>query len=410
VAYIPPPVAYQGTNALDIATQQQKLQDVTTLDPLQRQAQALNIQRTSDLQGADYSDQMLAQVARDAQAADPDQAPLVWDRGMSSLAQKGVNAASQYVGHYRNDLADRVSQVYGTKEGAQPAQSAYDPMMLTRAVQGMDPAQRQTALAKQNMIISAFNGVTDEASWNDALGKMRQEGIPVDQIIPQGAHWQYNYLMAKRLLQSRIMPMRDALADAVESEASGAPLVQAPLPKGMVPKVLAQPSANGTLMEQNPITGEIFDTGTKIGARPSAGAALFDYKKQAALDAGMTPIQAMEFANGKRDMSEAQMRLAAVNSALLEQHNGEMPDGANPQQWLQQRQDYYYHQLAGAGSTSPAKATGAPSPSPAAGQGGASGGLPDRAVQAVKSANGKVVTFHSGQKWRWDNGKAVRVQ
>ena len=71
----------------------------------------------SDADTRAYQGGLLADAARAAQAADQADAADVWDQKMQDAADKGVPNAKQYIGNYRQQLAESVVDTYGGQGG-----------------------------------------------------------------------------------------------------------------------------------------------------------------------------------------------------------------------------------------------------------------------------------------------------
>ena len=322
----------------------------------------------TELKKAGMGNAMLAQVADEAQASDPDSAPSVWDKGMQRLSDQGFDVASQYVGHYRPDLAERVSDVYSgraqaTKSQNMAANSNFDEGGAYRAIQQMPPQARMQALQRQNAAIEAFNQVKDEASWNQEVGKLRDMGLPVDTIFQKGADWRYNYGIAHNLLQS-LTPVRDLLARSVMSEATGAP-APAPITNygrgGAGGGQYVGTDENGRPLTFDKNSRTYFDADGqpyygKINAKPSTAMTTFQAKLDIARQSGMGEADALQFANGKKQLSDAEMMNMALTRA--NQELGDITLAGNPppdpDAWVRSRTTYNYNLMKGTTTAAPA--------------------------------------------------------
>lgn len=210
----------------------QKLENDTNsqLAPLQIQS----AKSRSALETMSLANTTLAQVARDAQAADPEDASAIWDEGMKAAADKGVVTAKQYVGHYRADLAEKIGDAYGSEEGGKSktsgggaaAANAPDPGSLDMQFAKLPPQQVQKSLSNLNRVIQSFNTVKDKQSWDNEIQSLREAGIPIDQILPNTDWNPLNYATAKRLVDNQV-PYRDAAERAIARQTAGvgAPMV-----------------------------------------------------------------------------------------------------------------------------------------------------------------------------------------
>lgn len=324
-----------------------------------------------ELRRAGYGNSMLAQIAEEANRADPADAPGVWDRGMQRLADEGVDGAAQYIGNYRQDLAERVGDIASGRAQAQKNASlvdsgTFDTQAAYGAIAKLTPAQRAQTLGRYNAMIEGFNAVHDEASWNDELGKLRQMGIPVDQLFPKSADWRLNFGLAHNLLQS-ITPIRNIIADQVMSETLGGPAPMPLSPYGArgAAEVYIGTTADGRPIMQNKMSGQTTVDGVPyegpVGAKPSAGRALFDDKYQSALGLGWSENDALAFAGGKKAPSDAEIHNMAATRANQELGDVTMAGQtiADPTAYVNQREEYWYNLLksgaGGAGAGAPGR-------------------------------------------------------
>lgn len=233
-------------NPFKAATEVYDFQTANELRPLAVQAK----KEAFDAAHTDYGNNALADAAAIASVADPDDAPRIWDEQMGKLAQSGVAGASQYVGHYRPDLANRVQSAFGPQQATgkgsastNPAAQPLNPQQATALAQ-MPPDKQQQSLKNMNMAIEGFNNVHDQQSWDAELDQLRQAGIPVDQFLPNTEYNPLNYRNAYQAIQ-KLTPMRDALQTAQTDAAFG---VNAPITAPINPKE-ATPGA--TVYDQN---------------------------------------------------------------------------------------------------------------------------------------------------------------
>lgn len=233
-----------------IAAQRADYQKSSALAPLDVQ----NATEDADAKKTQYGNDLIANAAQAAKAADPADAPQVWDDAMKAALAKGVTAAGQYVGHYRPQLADNVADIYGGKNAQQGATAAAlnpmnDPVAIDRAISQMTPDQRTKGLKLQNTIIEGFNRVRDETSFNNEVDDLRKAGLPVDNFLLPGADWRLNYAHVAGIIKE-MTPRRDALQNYIAQEATGMPPTTAP--------ALTKLGANESLVD--PITGKIVTT------------------------------------------------------------------------------------------------------------------------------------------------------
>lgn len=285
---------YQNQQALQpdqLAAARAQLQSQTALAPLE----VKSAQQKSDLQSIAVQNQTLAQVAQDAEAADPEDAPKVWDAGMKAAASKGMTLAGQYVGHYRTDLADKVAEIYGDPGGPAAAKSASsmpsnmpDPGQLDVAYSKLPIDQVQKLAINNNKVIQSFNNVKDQDSWNAEIQALKDAGIPVDKVLPNTDWNPWNFATASRLIQN-LVPYRDAAERAVARSTAAIPLPTAPNktiqvgnriyainPQGTEATQLASADkfeyegpekTGGTAKVFNPVTGQVGAPGA--GGAPS---------------------------------------------------------------------------------------------------------------------------------------------
>lgn len=343
-------------------------------------------QRENNLGQITYANAAIGGVARRAAAAEPDQAAGIWDEGMRAAADQGVAGAQQYIGHFRPDLAQRVGDIYGTvKPPAAPA--GFDPEQTARAVATMAPADRQKSLKNLGMAVSGYDRVRDEDGWNQEIAALRQAGLPVDQVLTPGANWQMNYMSVRPLID-RFRATLPLLQGAVASDTMSAPSAQ--------PKPLYEPNFQYVGIDQNtgkpiyhdPRSNQEAMGANAMGAKPTAGVTTFNFKYQTALQSGMNQQQAMEFANGKRSLSPAQMQDMALSQANRELGNmalaQTLPQDFDADKWVKQKAAENYQLLTNAGG--PAGPGMATSAHPAGGtKAGGDGGM--SAAERTQSIN-----------------------
>lgn len=395
-----------------LAAKKAQLQEQTTLAPLD----TTSAQQRSQLETTDYGNKQLAQVAAATAAADPTDAPDIWDDGMKKAAANGVTTASQYIGHYRPDLAERVQDVYGGagsgQRGAGGAGAAEassggaDPVQIQRAVASMPIGQAQTALRNLNRAITSFNGVKDQASWDAEMTNLQESGINVDAFLPNTDWNPLNYAAASRVVKS-LTPYRDAVAQRVAiTDVGGA----APAAGQLYEPDYALAGVNTTgkpvYFDKHSAAERVGES--TIGAKPSAATGTFMMKQNAWLSAHPGDQQgALEFANGKRSMDPSQMQVEALNQANKELGDAVLAGAQidDPDKWVRQRTAQNFQQISSASFSAPGS-NGTPG---ATTSGGAA--LPARAVQAVKAAGGKPVKFNNGTVYKMGaNGQPIRVQ
>jgi hypothetical protein len=242
------PVGF-GATANEAAAQsglaQLNLQRQQTLQPLELEQQSQLIplateakKREAMLAQTQAGNDMIAQAAKDAQAADPADAPSVWDAGMQKAADAGHPAARQFIGHYYPAKADQISAVYGApaagESGSQSANSQApagpDPKMLDMQISQLPPQQIAQSLGNMNRAISSFNNVKDKESWDAEIQTLRQNGIPIDKLLPNTEWNPLNYASAARLIKN-MTPIRDAMERATTRMQSG---LGVPIPRNII--------------------------------------------------------------------------------------------------------------------------------------------------------------------------------
>lgn len=379
-----------------MAAQRAEYQKQSALAPLDVQNATLD----ADAKKTQYGNDAIAQAAMAAQAADPADAPQVWDDGMKDAAAKGVKAASQYIGHYRPQLAENVADIYGGKNARQGATAAAlnpmnDPAEINRAISQMTPEQRVKGLKMQNTIIEGFSRVKDQTSFDNEVDELRKAGVPVDNFLLPNADWRMNYAHVAGIIKEMV-PRRDALQAYVAQQSTGGPVPTVPVDKDRFVNV----TPGGTVFDK--ATGQGVYTAPN---RPSAGQTTFDRKYQMAMELWNDPQKALEYANGKRSMDDTQMRMVANGQAqkALESETFAGATIDNPDAWLKAKADELYKSMKSTAVQpvgTPGVARSAPPPPSA---------LPQRALNAVKAAKGQPVRFNNGMSYKWVNGKVVHV-
>lgn len=392
---------------LELQQQQVATQKASALAPLEIEEQK-NRSRLQDLATAN---QTLAQVAKDAQAADPADAPDVWDRGMKAAADNGVGVASQYVGHYRPDLAERVGDVYGGQgQGSANAPGAGapapDPQALQRAVAQLPPEKLTTALGNLNRAITSFNSVKDQQSWEAELQALKDGGIDVSKFLPSLDWNPMNYAAAARAIKSMV-PYRDAMASRAALLTAGV-TPAAPAPLGTSTYIGIDPETQKPIYH-NSVTGQDTVGQQPIGPKPTAAVSTFQYKLRVAQGAGMSDQDALAFANGTKALPPERLQAIALTEANKELGDATLAGAVipNPDAWVRDKAQQNFQLLSSSAVKAPgggAGGGGSTTPAPAA--------LPARALSAVQAAGGKPVKFNNGLTYKWDARakRAVQVQ
>lgn len=394
----------------NIAAGKQALQTTTALAPFAIK----DAQRQSGLADTAANNATLAQVAKDAQAADPADAPDIWDRGMQAAAANGNQVASQYIGHYRPDLAERVGDIYGGQGGGAAARGGagagpapMDPQAIDRAIASMPPAQVTQALGNLNRAITSFNTVKDKESWDAEMQALKDSGIDPSRFLTSTDWNPMNYAAAARTIKS-LVPYRDAMAARAALVATGA-TPPAPAPLGTSQYEGIAPDTQRPIYH-NATTGQDTIGPYVMGAKPTAAVSTFQFKLRTAAAAGMSDQDALAFANGTKSLPPERLRAIAMTEA-----NKQLGDATlageqipNPDAWVRQKSEENFRTLSASAVQAPggggAGGGGSTTPAPAA--------LPPRALSAVQGAAGKPVRFNNGLVYRWDATKkrAVQVQ
>lgn len=370
--------------------------------------QKQNEQRVSDI---DTGNKVIGQVVRDTMAADPEERAKVWDRGMQGAVDSGVAAARQHIGHFRDDLMERMDDVYnGAAEGKRGGGAIdakageLDRQAVERQVAQMKPAELVQSAKRANDIINSFNKVTDKDSWDHEIEYLKMQGIDVAQIMPNTEWSALNYTAVKNRITKKLAPYRDAMMDRSMVLGIGAKPPE-PTPVGKSTYIGTDPDTHQPVYH-NQDTGQ--DTRGPYAVQPkgSAGLATFQGKYMAALNSGMGDSDALQFANGRKSLPPERLQAIALQQAT-KQLADETLAGAtieNPEAWVRSKTVENMTLLtkaAGSGSA----------PAPAAQRGGGGGGGPPQQVMdQLKKAGGKPLRFGNQQVWKWQNGRAVRVQ
>lgn len=396
-----------------------KLDQAKKMAPLDEESANLDLQakrREGIVQTEQLNNDIIGQVVRDTQAADPDQAQQVWDDGMRKAQEKGASAAGQYVGRYRPDLAERLSDYYGaarTGGAGGQRQSAVDAkadeiknQAIQRQVAQMPSDQVVMSLQKANKVIDSFNKVKDQQTWNDELEYLKSQGMDVDKILPSTDYSALNYAMVKQRIKESLMPYRDALADRAMVEGIGA---KAPAPPQLGKSTFVGTRPDGTPDAGRPVYHNPDDNTDTVGQyeiEPKGGRGTsdrqsdFQFRVAAFKRNGMSDTEAIQAAKTSSRVPPERLRAIATqeaNKALadLSLANETIKD---PQAWLRAKTDEIYAQLSAASEQ--------PMPAP----GGARGGPSQAAMQRVKDAGGGPVRFNNGQIWKMKNGRPIRIK
>lgn len=397
---------------LQLQQQQTAAQKATALAPLEIEDEK-NQSRLKDIATANDT---LAQVAKEAQAADPGDAADVWDRGMKAAADSGVGVASQYVGHYRPDLAERVGDIYGgqgangqsSSKASAPGAPGPDPQMLDIQLAKMPPAKVVQGLANMNAAISGFNSVKDQQSWDEEIQRLRTNGAPIDQVLPNTDWNPLNYATVARFVKS-LTPIRDAMDRAVARQQVGLGGQSLTKPLGTSQYIGSTPDTQMPVYH-NATTGEDTVGNVAVGPKPSAAISTFQYKLRAGQAAGMSDQDALSFANGTKALPPERLQAIALTEANKELGDATLAGAqiSNPDAWVRDKAAQNYQLLSskavqapgGGGNSSPAADVSKTPPSV----------LPPRAVAAIKGNGGKPYSFANGQVWTMRGNTPVRVK
>jgi hypothetical protein len=402
----------QNTNLVqqNIAASKQALETTTALAPFV----VKDAKRQSGLADAAAANQTLAQVAKDAQAADPADAPDIWDRGMQAAAASGNQVASQYVGHYRPDLAERVGDIYGAPAGggagaraASGGAAQMDQDAMERAIASMPAPKVVQALGNLNRAITSFNTVKDKESWDAEMQALKDSGIDPSRFLPSTDWNPMNYAAAARTIKS-LVPYRDAMAQRAAISAAGA-TPPAPKPLGTSSYIGSQPDTQFPVYH-NTTTGEDTVGKVAVGPKPSAAISTFQYKLKLAQGSGMGDQDALAFANGTKSLPPERLQAIALSEANKELGDATLAGAVipDPDAWVRDKARQNFQLLSASTVKAPggggAGGGGSTTPAPAA--------LPPRALDAVKAAAGRPVKFNNGLTYKWDQKaqRAVPVQ
>lgn len=426
------PVGF-GARANQEVTQSMLAQQSAPIELQQRQLQAdqatalaplalKEAQQKSRLQDIATANETLAQVAKDAQAADPADAPDIWDRGMKAAVAQGVANANQYIGHYRPDLAERVGDTYGGQGSGNgsklaAAAAAQDQAGADRAVASMPAGQIQKSVGTFTAVENSWNKFRSNPSataddLRAQVGFLRQQGIPVDQVFAgidfsrsDPASYARNYAMANAAMQkleASARPIYDAMQRRLGPMAIGAPAV-APVPLGTNQYIGTEPSTQFPVTI-NTVTGKEGVGNVPVGPKPAAAMSTFLLKQKMFADAGYSPTDALNLANGTKALPPERLQAMALEQANKELGDATLADAIipNPDEWMRQKAAENLRVLTG--STAAARAT-------PGGVGGAPpSALPPQALAVLKQNAGKRVTFGKNGTYVWRDGRAVKVQ
>lgn len=358
--------------AAQAQTAHTQAQTESALAPLQVQG----AQETAQANTTKFQQDQLGAVATRAQSFgdDVEASAKAWDEGMQALVDKGVPGASQYIGHYRPDLAQGLSAAMGkpgapgsnAPVGTGPLPEGTDMPAIQRAVAQMPPEQVQKKLTNINRAIDGFNRIADASvpgtaaqKWSAEIQALRDAGIPPNMLPPE----QYSmdaYRAAKRMLDS-LVPSRNALSERANLLATGVtPPAPPPLYKPGEPKVLPflAPGSRPVAVSQNPQTGlpEFTQGPGGMQFRPPAALQSFEGKVAFAKNTlGMSDQQAGDFAAGRRPISPQQIMQGAERQARQEYYDQftmlsrpAPPEGA--QAWIDNRAHEVAAQVSSAGN------------------------------------------------------------
>lgn len=341
----------------------------------------------SDTETQDYQNGLLAEAARAAQAADPNDPKAqadIWDQKMQEAADKGVKNAKQYIGNYTSKLAENVADTYGPRtqagqrrgaDGTNKPAAGFDTDQYSRAIATAPAPAVQKSLETYNKIISAFGRAQTPEQLRDEITELKTAGV---QIPPSLAGLDFNrtdkfsyatnHAAVDKFLNEQVIPRRDILAARaadLEAAQSGLP---APQPKPLYePKYVLsgtqQGTGKGVYVEQT--SGEEKVGGSSLGPKPSAQTSLFMYKQQAWLTTHPGDAQgALDYAQGKRTLSPQEVQKYAITQASRELYDttlsdpGFQPEGG-PEAWINKKAAEIAAQITQAGPP------GAAAPGPA---------------------------------------------
>lgn len=362
----------------EIAAKRADLQQQQSLLPLQ----AIEAQQKSQLQTADYGNAMIANAARRAMAADPADAPGVWDSEMETAAKNGVGAATQYIGHYTDDRAQQVFDALGGQSDSRSRAAAGqpagpDPAILQQKLTQIPKPQLMSMVRNQNMVINAFNGIKTADDLTAAVQNLKQSGVDVTPFMqgidlndksPLG--FARNYATIHQAVQT-LTPYRDAAQTVLAVQGTGGVVVP-PTSKGSY--MVAGYDANGQpimVNRNNPNAPPITIQGA--GIKPSAGTQTFLAKQQGwlAIHPG-DEDGALQYANGQKKLQQSEVMNMALTRA-----NQQMGDAVlagevipDPNKWQHDKAKENYQLLTGSPSGSGTPGSAAKPSAPASPPGG----------------------------------------
>lgn len=401
---------YRKLSPLELANEQLDVDNKRDMNPLNLRAKQ-NQQRLDDL---DTGNKVIGQVVRDTMAADQADKVDVWDRGMKEAADSGVKAARQHIGHYRDDLAERLDDVYnggadgkgGSRGGERidKQADAVERVAIDRQVAQMKPADMILATKKANDVINSFNKVTDKASWDHELEYLKLNGIDTSGMP---AEWSdLNFAAAKHMIEKKLVPYRDSMMERATILGIGAKPPALPQ-LGKSTLVGTDPGSRKPVYH-NAETGE--DTRGPYAIEPKARGAMskFQFSYQAAIDDGMTPGEALKFANGQTIVRPERLEAMAAAQATKDLQALSFTDGidniGDKEAWLRSKTAEHLAKLKTAAEQ------GVPGGPKGGGGEKGGGGLPPRALADLKKHAGKRVTFGKNGTYVWKNGRAVKVE
>lgn len=412
------PVGFGAKNDL-VRAQADAAQQETELNKFKLQREQamlpLDIQEAKnksylDQQGTNNS--LISQVVRDTMAADPDQRASIWDQGMRDAQGKGATAASQYVGRYREDLADNLADYYGGQAAGGPQRrNSVDAKAdevrqdaMDRQVAQMPPDQLALSLQKAQKVVNSFNSVHDQASWEQEMAYLKQNGIDPSSILPDTQYSPLNYAAVKRKISQDLAPYMNSMSRRQSILAIGAtPPAAPPLGKSTYVGM----DSNGRPVYHNPDTN--MDTVGQVPITPGSGGkgrmSDFQFRVAAFKRNGMSDNEAIQAAQNSRRVPPERLRAIATQEAGKQLADLSLSGETipNAQQWLKSKTDEIYGQLSASAEQ--------PMPTPGgARQTGAGAPIPQKAADAVKAKGGQPVTFANGQQWVWRNGKPTRIK
>lgn len=404
-------LALQKQQALQPLQIQQQQTEIP-LEIKQKQIETQNAQNASQLQQVNTGNSLIANAVRATQAADGPDKNATWDREMQKVVDAGYPQAQQYIGHYREGLAQNLSASYGGDSGPQGARAAaaeereqfVQDQGIQRAVAQMPLPALIKSQANLEKTLDAWDNIArgGKAAWDEEMANLKAAGIdPVkDGHMASTEYNALNYAAAARLIKT-LMPYRNAVSDRVAILSAGlTPAAQQPIGKSTL---VGTDPATGKPIYHNPETGQDTEGQFQLGPKPTAATSVFQFKYKMAVDHGMSDQDALQFANGRRTLPDTTLAHWAEQGANSELGEVTMAGGtvSDPQAWVAQRKQQLFQQYkASQGGPN----GGAPPP------GGGAANLPPKALSAVQAGKGQVVTFNNGQQWRLVNGRPVRVK